>query len=212
MKSEGIILYATKGGGSLRQTMNKGRRAYRIWVAVLILLLPALTARGESTGTAESKPRIVAFGDSLTAGYGLESGLGFAPQLQATLRRHGIAAEVVPMDGFHLDNALLDARGLRAKKGAPETFDVAGFIALIHRLKTEADVVYPLFDRARDLSVAGGHQAHNCIRRGRGCDQMDGRYAAPISQQGIERLGHDCRREPDQGQDRDCGPTHRNEG
>lgn len=41
------------------------------------------------------RPLVVAFGDSLSAGYGLEQGLGFAPQLQATLRRHGIAAEVV---------------------------------------------------------------------------------------------------------------------
>ncbi|MGH6707135.1 MAG: arylesterase, partial [Sphingomicrobium sp.] len=40
-------------------------------------------------------PLVLAFGDSLTAGYGLDSGLGFAPQLQATLRRHGIAAQVV---------------------------------------------------------------------------------------------------------------------
>lgn len=39
-------------------------------------------------------PLVLAFGDSLTAGYGLEQGLGFAPQLQATLRRHGVAAEV----------------------------------------------------------------------------------------------------------------------
>jgi acyl-CoA thioesterase-1 len=38
---------------------------------------------------------VLAFGDSLTSGYGLEQGLGFAPQLQATLRRHGVAAEVV---------------------------------------------------------------------------------------------------------------------
>jgi acyl-CoA thioesterase I len=41
------------------------------------------------------RPLVLAFGDSLTAGYGLEQGLGFAPQLQATLRRHGIKAEVV---------------------------------------------------------------------------------------------------------------------
>lgn len=41
------------------------------------------------------RPLVLAFGDSLTAGYGLEQGLGFVPQLQATLRRHGIAAEVV---------------------------------------------------------------------------------------------------------------------
>lgn len=75
--------------------------------------------------------------------------------LRDLLQQDGIAVEVVPMDGFHLDNALLDARGLRARKGAPETFDVAGFIALIHRLKREEEVVYPLFDRARDLSIAG---------------------------------------------------------
>ncbi|MFL6756802.1 MAG: arylesterase [Sphingomicrobium sp.] len=41
------------------------------------------------------RPLVLAFGDSLTAGYGLEPGLGFAPQLQATLRRQGIAAEVI---------------------------------------------------------------------------------------------------------------------
>ena len=45
-------------------------------------------------GAAPPKPLILAFGDSLTAGYGLDQGLGFAPQLQATLRRHGIAATV----------------------------------------------------------------------------------------------------------------------
>ena len=39
------------------------------------------------------RPMILAFGDSLTAGYGLERGLGFAPQLQATLRRRAEVAE-----------------------------------------------------------------------------------------------------------------------
>ena len=41
------------------------------------------------------RPLVLAFGDSLTAGYGLDQGLGFAPQLQATLRRHGVKAEVI---------------------------------------------------------------------------------------------------------------------
>lgn len=45
--------------------------------------------------TVPERPLVLAFGDSLTAGYGLDSGLGFAPQLQAVLRRHGIAAQVV---------------------------------------------------------------------------------------------------------------------
>lgn len=40
------------------------------------------------------QPLILAFGDSLTAGYNLPRGQGFAPQLQAVLRRHGIAATV----------------------------------------------------------------------------------------------------------------------
>lgn len=46
-------------------------------------------------GPPPERPLVLAFGDSLTAGYGLDQGLGFAPQLQATLRRHGIKAEVV---------------------------------------------------------------------------------------------------------------------
>ena len=48
-----------------------------------------------SGATVPERPLVLAFGDSLTAGYGLDSGLGFAPQLQAMLRRHGIAAQVV---------------------------------------------------------------------------------------------------------------------
>lgn len=48
-------------------------------------------------GAAEAAPkpvRILAFGDSLTAGYGLQAGQGFVPQLQDTLRRNGVAAFV----------------------------------------------------------------------------------------------------------------------
>ncbi|QFT59221.1 Pantothenate kinase [Sulfitobacter sp. THAF37] len=63
--------------------------------------------------------------------------------------------QVVPMDGFHLDNAILSDRGLLRRKGAPETFDVAGFVHLVKRLGVEDDVVFPLFDRARDQSIAG---------------------------------------------------------
>ena len=71
------------------------------------------------------------------------------------LNETGHTARVVPMDGFHLDNRLLDQRGLRPRKGAPETFDAEGFIALMHGIKRGGEVIYPLFDRARDLAVAG---------------------------------------------------------
>lgn len=78
---------------------------------------------------------------------------------KSTVAGHLAAADpawtVVPMDGFHLDNRVLDARGLRARKGAPETFDAGGVLALALRLKTDAEVIHPVFDRDRDLSVAG---------------------------------------------------------
>ncbi len=64
-------------------------------------------------------------------------------------------ARVVPMDGFHYDDAVLDARGLRARKGAPQTFDAQGFLHLIRRLQAEDEVAIPIFDRDRELSRAG---------------------------------------------------------
>lgn len=62
---------------------------------------------------------------------------------------------VVPMDGFHLDNRILAARGLTGRKGAPDTFDVAGFHHLLQRLQRDDEVFYPIFDRARDCAIAG---------------------------------------------------------
>lgn len=77
----------------------------------------------------------------------------FAAALAEALNASGIAARVVPMDGFHLDNAVLRQRGLFARKGAPETFDAEAFIALVRRLKTGVATPIPLFDRHRDMSV-----------------------------------------------------------
>ncbi len=79
----------------------------------------------------------------------------FAAELARRLGARGKRSVVVPMDGFHLDNALLEARSLLARKGAPDTFDAQGFIRLIRAIKAQEDVVAPSFDRMRDLSVAG---------------------------------------------------------
>jgi pantothenate kinase len=67
----------------------------------------------------------------------------------------GQGAKAVPMDGFHYDDAVLIARGTRARKGAPDTFDVAGFRHLLTRLRAEDEVAIPLFDRDLEISRAG---------------------------------------------------------
>ena len=66
-----------------------------------------------------------------------------------------VPAAVVAMDGFHLDNALLQKRGLLARKGSPETFDFGGVRALLERLRTGSEIVVPQFDRTADLARAG---------------------------------------------------------
>jgi len=66
------------------------------------------------------------------------------------------AALVVPMDGFHLGNAVIDGTPLRQRKGAPDTFDVGGYFSLLQRLaRRDEDVVYaPDFRRSIDEPVA----------------------------------------------------------
>ncbi|MFE1923175.1 nucleoside/nucleotide kinase family protein [Streptomyces asoensis] len=71
----------------------------------------------------------------------------------------------VPMDGFHLADAELDRLGRRGRKGAPDTFDAAGYAALLRRLREQADgasreggddIVYaPGFERVLEQPLAG---------------------------------------------------------
>lgn len=63
----------------------------------------------------------------------------------------------VPMDGFHLADVELDRLGRRNRKGAPDTFDPAGFAALLARIREGGpDTVYaPAFDRDLEQPVAG---------------------------------------------------------
>ena len=73
------------------------------------------------------------------------------------------AAVLVPMDGFHLAQAELVRLGRADRKGAPDTFDAAGLVALLQRLRQQTpgpglhdEVVYaPHFDRSIEEAVAG---------------------------------------------------------
>ena len=67
-------------------------------------------------------------------------------------------SQIVPMDGFHLANAQLRALGRADRKGAPDTFDSAGFVALLQRLRrqTSDETVYlPEFRREIEEPIAG---------------------------------------------------------
>lgn len=59
----------------------------------------------------------------------------FAARTVEELAAKGVTSVVVPMDGFHLPDAVLAERGLSASKGSPATFDRAGFESLLGRLR-----------------------------------------------------------------------------
>jgi pantothenate kinase len=82
-----------------------------------------------------------------------------AEQLKDRLnaRRAGVA-DVFPMDGFHYDDMVLNARGHRPRKGAPHTFDLDGYRTALERLRADdgREVAVPVFDRSIEIARAGG--------------------------------------------------------
>lgn len=78
-----------------------------------------------------------------------------ADALRDALLERGETAEVLPMDGFHMDDGLLEARGLLPRKGAPETFDVRGFADIVEAVReAQEEVLVPVFDRSREIAIA----------------------------------------------------------
>jgi pantothenate kinase len=95
-------------------------------------------------------------------------GIAGAPAAGKTTLAEELVAEIaartapdwvahVPMDGFHLADAELDRLGLRAVKGAPDTFDALGYAALLRRLHADRDeMIYaPGFERVIEQPIAG---------------------------------------------------------
>ena len=78
-----------------------------------------------------------------------------ADALCDALLARGETAAVLPMDGFHMDNGILKERGLLPRKGAPETFDVRGFLDIVSAVhKGGQEVLVPVFDRSREIAIA----------------------------------------------------------
>ncbi len=76
------------------------------------------------------------------------------------------SAMVFPMDGYHYDDQVLLERGLRSRKGAPETFDVAGLAHMLKRLRRneEAEIAVPVFDRDLEISRAAARMIPRTVR------------------------------------------------
>ncbi len=71
------------------------------------------------------------------------------------LSAQGEPAEVLPMDGFHMDNSVLQEKGILLRKGSPPSFDVRGFSDILKAVRGgQEEVLVPVFDRSRELAIA----------------------------------------------------------
>ncbi|MEM8823446.1 MAG: hypothetical protein AAGF30_07545 [Pseudomonadota bacterium] len=112
-----------------------------------------MTISGVGTALADLPPgrRLVALAGPPAAGKSTT-----ATRLAEAIEARGRTVAIIPMDGFHLDNADLDRLGLRARKGAPETFDVSGLLTLAQAVATGGAHAYPTFNRHADATVPDG--------------------------------------------------------
>ena len=119
-------------------------------------------------GSANAEPHAVTLADLVARVQALGPGrvlLGIcgAPGAgKSTLAEHlvtalGNEAVYIGMDGFHLAQVELERLNRMARKGAPDTFDAAGYVNLLSRLKTQTDstVYAPQFRREIEEPIAG---------------------------------------------------------
>jgi pantothenate kinase len=85
-------------------------------------------------------------------------GAGKSTLASVLQRAFASLSQVIPMDGYHLANSELQRLGLASRKGAPDTFDSAGYANLLQRLRRQRDgeIVYaPEFRRDVEEPIAG---------------------------------------------------------
>ncbi|WP_291053096.1 nucleoside/nucleotide kinase family protein [Herbiconiux sp.] len=103
--------------------------------------------------------QLIASGERRILGIAGTPGAGKSTLSSALIAALGADAVLVGQDGFHFANQELERLGRRGRKGAPDTFDIDGYVALLGRLaspptSTDAPPVYaPIFDRALEESI-----------------------------------------------------------
>ncbi|MDP2293611.1 MAG: nucleoside/nucleotide kinase family protein [Actinomycetota bacterium] len=107
-------------------------------------------------------PRLIERVDRMLAVGGRVLGIAGAPGAgkstlaEAVLTHYGTRAQLLPMDGFHLADEELGRLGRRDRKGAPDTFDVDGYLSALQRVRERRhDVLVPRFHRDLEEPIAG---------------------------------------------------------
>lgn len=109
-------------------------------------------------GALERVRSLLASGQRKVLGIAAAPGAGKSTLAECLLQALGTQARVVPMDGFHLANSELQRLGRRGRKGAPDTFDAAGYVNLLRRIKAQqpGETIYaPEFRRDLEEGIAG---------------------------------------------------------
>lgn len=103
----------------------------------------------------EAARRLIVPGERRILGITGAPGAGKSTLAQILTEALGDQAALIGLDGFHLKDTELHRLGRHARKGAADTFDAAGYVNLLRRLRKQTDaVVYaPMFDRTLEESI-----------------------------------------------------------
>ena len=118
----------------------------------------AVTARPVAPAVLQRAKALLATGQRQILGIAAAPGAGKSTLAEGLQRTLGAQAQVVPMDGFHLANSELQRLGRKDRKGAPDTFDAAGYVQLLQRIRAQrpGQTIYaPEFRRDLEEGVAG---------------------------------------------------------
>ncbi|WP_051681741.1 nucleoside/nucleotide kinase family protein [Cellulomonas sp. HZM] len=115
-----------------------------------------MTAEVELSELVEAARSLVVPGERHVLGITGAPGSGKSTLAEAITSALGDDAAFVALDGFHLADAELHRLGRHPRKGAEDTFDAAGYVNLLRRLRARTEVVYaPVFDRGLEAAIAG---------------------------------------------------------
>lgn len=114
-----------------------------------------LDSRGVDQHLIERAERLIGVGGRML-GIAGPPGVGKSTLAAALAQHFGSRSALLPMDGFHLADDELARRGALARKGAPDTFDVLGYVSALERVRSRAAaVMVPRFDRHLEAAIAG---------------------------------------------------------